>query len=102
MQSAADEIANELATSLWMSESPGTPRLALPLPLAPPLNLPLTLPLPLTRPPHQVGDRCEVNPGGKRGEVKFVGKIPAIAAGWFVGVQYDEPVGKNDGTCKGN
>jgi tubulin-folding cofactor B len=49
-----------------------------------------------------VGDRCEVNPGGKRGEVKFVGKIPAIAAGWFVGVQYDEPVGKNDGTCKGN
>ena len=51
--------------------------------------------------PNQVGDRCEVNPGGKRGEAKFVGRIPAIAAGWFVGVQYDEPVGKNDGTCKG-
>ena len=49
----------------------------------------------------KVGDRCEVNPGGKRGEVKFVGRIPAIAAGWFIGVQYDEPVGKNDGTCKG-
>jgi len=49
----------------------------------------------------KVGDRCEVNPGGKRGEAKFVGRIPAIAAGWFVGVQYDEPVGKNDGTCKG-
>eukprot|EP00320_Phaeocystis_rex_P000537 CAMPEP_0119092436 /NCGR_PEP_ID=MMETSP1178-20130426/159759_1 /TAXON_ID=33656 /ORGANISM="unid sp, Strain CCMP2000" /LENGTH=305 /DNA_ID=CAMNT_0007076011 /DNA_START=46 /DNA_END=963 /DNA_ORIENTATION=- len=47
------------------------------------------------------GDRCEVNPGGKRGEVKFVGKIPAIAPGWWVGVMYDEPVGKNDGTCKG-
>ena len=35
--------------------------------------------------PNQVGDRCEVNPGGKRGEAKFVGRIPAIAAGWFVG-----------------
>lgn len=49
----------------------------------------------------KLGDRCEVNPGGKRGEVKFLGKIPAIAPGWWVGVQYDEPVGKNDGTCKG-
>lgn len=49
----------------------------------------------------KLGERCEVNPGGKRGEIKFIGKIPAIAAGWFVGVQYDEPVGKNDGSCKG-
>ena len=46
----------------------------------------------------KVGDRCEVTLGGKRGEVKYVGKIPAIAAGWWVGVQYDEPVGKNDGS----
>lgn len=45
----------------------------------------------------KVGDRCEVTMGGKRGEVKYVGKIPALAAGWWVGVQYDEPVGKNDG-----
>ena len=50
----------------------------------------------------KVGDRCEVTLGGKRGEVKFVGKIPAIAPGWWVGVQYDEPVGKNDGTVKGD
>ena len=50
----------------------------------------------------KVGDRCEVTVGGKRGEVKFVGKIPAIAPGWWVGVQYDEPVGKNDGSVKGN
>lgn len=49
----------------------------------------------------KVGDRCEVTVGGKRGEIKFVGKIPAIAAGWWVGVQYDEPVGKNDGSVKG-
>lgn len=46
----------------------------------------------------KVGDRCEVTLGGKRGEVRYVGKIPAIAAGWWVGVQYDEPVGKNDGS----
>jgi len=43
-------------------------------------------------PPLQVGDRCEVNPGGKRGSVQFVGKLPAIAPGFWVGVQYDEPV----------
>ena len=64
-------------------------------------NLSATLPQPQPYPyPHQitdddhmaelaaaikVGDRCEVNPGGKRGEAKFVGRIPAIAAGWLVG-----------------
>lgn len=52
-------------------------------------------------PVRQVGNRCEVNPGGKRGEVRFLGKIPAIAPGWWVGVLYDEPVGKNDGSVKG-
>lgn len=49
----------------------------------------------------KVGDRCEVTVGGKRGSVQFVGKIPAIAPGYWVGVQYDEPVGKNDGSVKG-
>ena len=49
----------------------------------------------------KVGDRCEVTVGGKRGLVQYVGKIPQIAPGWWVGVQYDEPVGKNDGTVKG-
>jgi len=33
--------------------------------------------------PMKVGDRCEINPGGKRGTVQFVGKIPAIAAGYW-------------------
>jgi len=51
--------------------------------------------------PMKVGDRCEVTVGGKRGLVQYVGKIPQIAPGWWVGVQYDEPVGKNDGTVKG-
>ncbi len=49
----------------------------------------------------QPGMRCEVKLGGKRGEVRFVGKVPQIAPGWWVGVQYDEPVGKNDGSIKG-
>lgn len=49
----------------------------------------------------KVGDRCEVDPGGKRGEVKFVGKVEVLAAGYWVGVQYDEPVGKHDGVVKG-
>lgn len=49
----------------------------------------------------KVGDRCEVTVGGKRGVVQYVGKIPQIAPGWWIGVQYDEPVGKNDGTVKG-
>jgi len=49
----------------------------------------------------KLGDRCEVTLGGKRGEVKYVGKIPQIAPGFWIGVQYDEPVGKNDGSVKG-
>jgi dynactin complex subunit len=46
----------------------------------------------------QVGDRCEVDLGAKRGEVMFVGKeCKGLPAGYWVGVKYDEPVGKNDG-----
>ena len=49
----------------------------------------------------QVGNRCEVNPGGKRGTVMFVGKVEGLPKGWWVGVQFDEPVGKNDGAVQG-
>jgi tubulin-folding cofactor B len=48
-----------------------------------------------------VGDRCETYPGGNRGEVKFVGKIAGLPGGWWIGVQLDEPLGKNDGQVKG-
>jgi dynactin complex subunit len=50
----------------------------------------------------EVGMRCSVEPGDKRGEVKYVGPSQGgVPLGWWVGVQYDEPVGKNDGTSKG-
>lgn len=49
----------------------------------------------------KVGDRCEVEPGAKRGVVKFVGRAESLAPGFWVGVQYDEPLGKHDGLVKG-
>ncbi|WJX77786.1 hypothetical protein P8452_61061 [Trifolium repens] len=49
----------------------------------------------------QVGSRCEVAPGGKRGVVKFVGQAEPLGPGFWVGVQYDEPLGKHDGMVKG-
>lgn len=48
----------------------------------------------------KVGDRCEVTVKEmqpRRGRVMYVGKIGNLP-GNFVGVRYDEPHGKNDGT----
>ncbi|KAI9205921.1 CAP Gly-rich domain-containing protein [Polychytrium aggregatum] len=50
-----------------------------------------------------VGDRCEVvTEEGltKRGSVQFVGKTQ-FKPGYWVGIQYDEPLGKHNGTVKG-
>ncbi|KAL8253427.1 hypothetical protein R6Q59_037120 [Mikania micrantha] len=49
----------------------------------------------------KVGDRCQVEPGEKRGAVKFVGRAEALGPGFWVGIQYDEPLGKHDGLVKG-
>jgi len=49
-----------------------------------------------------VGARCEVYPGSKRGEVMYVGKVEGLPLGYWVGIKYDEPIGKNDGTIKGS
>ncbi|KAJ7976641.1 tubulin folding cofactor B [Quillaja saponaria] len=49
----------------------------------------------------KVGSRCEVEPGAKRGIVKFVGQAESLAPGFWIGVQYDEPLGKHDGMVKG-
>ncbi|PXF43169.1 Tubulin-folding cofactor B [Gracilariopsis chorda] len=53
-------------------------------------------------PPIRVDDRVQVSPGGKRGSVKFVGtQLTDLPEGWWIGIVYDEPVGKNDGVVKG-
>ena len=49
------------------------------------------------------GARCEITIQGqlpKRGTVRFVGKVH-FQPGWWVGVEYDEPSGKNDGSVGG-
>jgi len=50
----------------------------------------------------EVGQRCEVQPGARRGEVMFVGEVEGIRGGGaWVGVKFDEPVGKSNGEVKG-
>ncbi|XP_021864366.1 tubulin-folding cofactor B [Spinacia oleracea] len=49
----------------------------------------------------KVGDRCQIKPGDKRGVVKYVGQAENLGPGFWVGVQYDEPLGKHDGLVKG-
>lgn len=51
----------------------------------------------------EVGKRCEVSITGqpkRRGVIQFVGKVH-FQSGWWIGVHYDEPMGKNDGSVEG-
>lgn len=48
-----------------------------------------------------VGARCSITPGARRGTVAFVGEIEGLQTGYWVGVRFDEPVGKGDGTRDG-
>lgn len=47
-----------------------------------------------------LGSRCEVAPGGRRGEVAYIGFVLGLKGIW-VGVKLDEPLGMNDGTKDG-
>jgi tubulin-folding cofactor B len=47
-----------------------------------------------------VGQRCQVEPGQRRGQVEYVGPVAELDANprsMWVGVVFDEPVGKTDG-----
>ena len=48
----------------------------------------------------QPEQRCELLVGAARGEVKYVGKVPGLAPGYWVGVKLDEPMGDSDGKVK--
>lgn len=55
-----------------------------------------------TPPQITVGNRVEVFPGAKRGQVRFIGRdLEHLPPGWWIGILYDEPVGKNDGSVNG-
>lgn len=46
------------------------------------------------------GDRCEISVPGqpkRRGTIKYIGELNG-KTGWWVGVHYDEPLGKHNGT----
>ncbi len=45
--------------------------------------------------------RCELQLEKHRGEVKYVGKVPDLGDGYFVGIALDEPFGNTDGQING-
>lgn len=52
----------------------------------------------------QIGERCSVKSVGqpeRRGWLRYVGKIPELdPEDVWCGIEFDEPVGKNNGSCK--
>lgn len=45
----------------------------------------------------EVGQRCILNDGVRKGEVMYVGKAPEMGIGYWVGVKLDEPLGDSNG-----
>ncbi len=48
-----------------------------------------------------MGARCEVKIGSRRGEVKFVGRVKGLGAGYWLGIVLDDPLGNSDGKVAG-
>lgn len=48
-----------------------------------------------------VESRCQHIVSKKRGQVKYVGKVPALGAGYWVGIVLDDPSGETDGSVSG-
>jgi tubulin-specific chaperone B len=50
----------------------------------------------------EVGMRCEIQPGSRRGVIAYIGKdVASLAPGYWVGVRLDEPMAKGDGSRGG-
>jgi tubulin-folding cofactor B len=49
----------------------------------------------------EVGQRCLLGDGFRRGEIKFVGIVKELGYGFWVGVRLDEPMGDTNGKIKG-
>ncbi|EAR84463.1 tubulin folding cofactor B (macronuclear) [Tetrahymena thermophila SB210] len=44
------------------------------------------------------GDRCQLKEKKHRGTVEYVGKIPNLGQGYYIGIKLDEPYGKHNGS----
>ena len=49
----------------------------------------------------ELGSRCLLGDGFRRGEVKYVGMVKELGHGFWVGVKLDEPIGDSNGKIKG-
>jgi tubulin-folding cofactor B len=49
----------------------------------------------------EVGMRCSVAGGDRRGTIKYIGSVEALGSGYWIGVQFDEPLGRHDGALMG-
>ena len=49
----------------------------------------------------EVGKRCLLGDGTRRGEIAYVGKVPTLEYGYFIGIKLDEPLGDCNGSVGG-
>lgn len=42
--------------------------------------------------------RCRLTDKGHRAQVLYIGRVPEVGKGYYLGIRLDEPFGKNDGT----